>query len=495
MQEYHWEFHDYNLPYVTGAIRKAREYGVTHVVFSHRLVYNTEELLVDHYRSRHIEQLTAEAHRQGIKALFWTHEISQVPEGLLREGKADLDKEELWEYLTHKYERAFQRVPHIDGMVLTLRETPYAVFLDDRAASSMCKAERVAKLINCLFAVCRKHGKELIVRTFVYEPGELAWVKEGLEQTPDAVVVQTKEIPHDWQPFYPHNALINAFPTRKHLLETHLAAENGGGDDLLYCHPGYTKYRFDYSRRNGMNGVVARVDWGEAHALGGPNEINIYAASRYLQEPGVSPDTVWHEWACAHYGAPAAPYVVSALCRTFDICNKTFHVKGFWYTKSSPAGYEYIRRSLWTRSSVKWDPTNRELKELEYQLQHPTPETLQAVLAEKDEAIALARATIADIDKAGFFTDARKYQVLKRRAELLWRISEIWRGLTQAYFGLRVFEETGERSALATAVNGVDAMERWISEVDTFWQQPQRWQGVHGIARDFAQRIAVAKGE
>ena len=56
--------------------------------------------------------------------------------------------------------------------------------------------------------VAARHRKDFIVRSFLYEPQEMQWFREGYDKTGLHVMVQTKCEPHDWDPFYPNDPLI-----------------------------------------------------------------------------------------------------------------------------------------------------------------------------------------------------------------------------------------------------------------------------------------------
>jgi hypothetical protein len=39
--------------------------------------------------------------------------------------------------------------------------------------------ERFARMINTIDRVCTRHKKDFIVRSFLYEPEEMEWFKDG----------------------------------------------------------------------------------------------------------------------------------------------------------------------------------------------------------------------------------------------------------------------------------------------------------------------------
>jgi len=328
-----WQFHDYDVEYVRDAIIQAEEMGVNAIVLSHGLVYYTDQILEDEQRAKDLAFLIDTAHAHGMKAFIWVHELNAVPENLLKDGKVDFDNPGLFQWLREKYSRLLKILPQIDGIILTLRETPYKVFKSDVIESTLPPWDRIAKLCNTINSVLRDAGKTLIVRTFLYEPWELEWMMLAFPIMDKDIVIMSKCVPHDWQPFYPPNPVLGRTSPHPQIMELDLACEAGGVDVIPYCQVDEVKRWVDYARERGLYGIIARVDFGSRHALGGLNEINLYALSQFFHNPKNHPDQVWRSWCKQKYGERAAPYVERALRRSTDIVKKTTYVLTFWVSK------------------------------------------------------------------------------------------------------------------------------------------------------------------
>ena len=71
-------------------------------------------------------------------------------------------------------------------------------------------------------------------------------------------------------------------------------------------------------------------------SIGTPNEVNVYAFDRFVQDPKVSPEAVWNEWAIVRDGEKAAPEVIRALKLTYDITNLTLYPQQQYWVTNAP---------------------------------------------------------------------------------------------------------------------------------------------------------------
>jgi hypothetical protein len=158
-----------------------------------------------------------------------------------------------------------------------------------------------------------------------------------------------------------------------------------------------------------------------------------------LLDPSVDQKALFRDWVEKRYGKEAAPYVVSALSRTFDIVNKSYFALGFWYTNHSFLNsYNDTRDSFWLWSSAKWD---KRQKTLERALLNPTPLILNKVIAEKDEAVRLAELSVGDIERAKPYLSSRDYAKLKDLMEREKAMAEVWREHARTFFAIEIAQK------------------------------------------------------
>jgi len=489
-----WQFHDDDERYLMSALERSREFGVNTIVLSHQIVAHAEQVLNEPDRAARIRRVTAKARSLGHKVFLWTHELADVPEQFVVGRRVKLDDPLLWRWLQAKYRALFSSLPGIDGIVVTFHETKVKVFRDRDVISHEAPPQRLARLICELAEVCRACRKRLIVRTFFYEPRELEWMKQALVDVPADVMVMTKQVPHDWQPFYPHNPILGEVGAHKQILETHLAAEIGGANRIPFCHPEYLKARLDYARRRGVVGVIGRVDcYRNHHALGSVNEINIYALGRYWQDPRTDPEQIWDDWCRTRYGPRAAPFVKAALRRSFEMTTKMYYVKGFWVSNHSRLpDYEYADGHISSRSIAKWDPDPK-YKRIEEALRRPDRTVLAEIVAEKQQAVRLCQASIRDIERARPHLSAQAYAQLRRCYERADFCTRLWREAMTAFFGCKVYRRTGDEQVRRQVLEALQRMDALAEESEARFDQaraiPERAASIRTLADQIRNRL------
>lgn len=508
-----WQFQDSDWAYLQWAIPRAKAAGMNRIQLSHRIVMDAEELWE---RGGHEQKLdlvrkaVALAHREGLKVDLWTHELSGVPEDRFRErpkGKPVLSPE-LWQWLDDKYEHLFALVPDLDGLVLTFAETDYSVY-KDAVVSDLPRPQRVAKLIEVMAGTCARHDKLLIVRTFVYEPDEIASLQQALDEIAKAeakthnILVMTKCVPHDWTPYYPFNPLLGHVSGLPQIVEIDLGQEFTGLSKILHCEVDYVKYVLDYAREKNAVGAVARVERElNQRALGTPNEVNIHAFSRLLHDPSLSAEALWREWSVERYGEQAAPHVIRALRRTFDITNLTYFPLEYWITNHSLVptwGYAYGH--ITSRQNYKWIRSPKQLAARQ-ELLRPTADTLVKIDSEKNLARQLSELSLADLERARSLLAEKDYAELKRYLELGRDVVEVFRAHNLAMFTLLHLEArkgardaTDEESAAirAEVVKQIGLLREWAERMEQRYG-PEVYPGNPKRMRDFAADVEKRLG-
>jgi hypothetical protein len=303
--------------------------------------------------------------------------------------------------------------------------------------------DRFAKMISTIYNVCEEFNKDLIVRTFLYEPVELEWVKQGLLKSDHNVIVQSKCVPHDWDPYYPHNPLIGAFPENRQIVEFDCSSEFTGKNRIPYTSPEYFEFRW----RHGLNqkevvGYNARLDHGGFDALYTQNEINLYMLYRLTEDPGITAAEIWNEWIKLRYNSESISTLKEALAPSFEIVNKSFFPLQFWITNHSKLPkFKYADGHISSRTIAKWKPDQPIYKELEDRLNHPDPDLLEMILAEKDSAISLAEESLQAFQNAKPYLTNAQYDDLYWRLFLMHRTAIIWKLHAEAFFGYKVLYE------------------------------------------------------
>ncbi len=334
------------------------------------------------------------------------------------------------------------------------------------------------------------------MRSFLYEPEEMEWFKEGYAKTGPGVMIQTKCEPHDWDPFYPNDSLIGAFPGRKQIIEFDGSAEFFGRNRIPHTQPEYFERRWRYDlAQPGVVGYNLRLDHAGYDATRTPNEINIYAMSRFTADPKVTGAQIWKEWTAKRYGAKAAAGVEEALKPSFDIVNQSYYALEFWITNHSALpNFNYADSHLRSRTMAKWWPNEPRYKELEERLIQPDPELLEKILAEKDQAIAKAHGSLLSLEKVRADLQPEQYSDLYWRLALLERTAVVWKLHAEAFFGYKVLAAKHVVPGLSQRVRrALDALEAQaqVSEADPKIGNapPCSAREIRGFAADLRKRL------
>lgn len=403
-----WQFQEPNWETLSADIPRAASMGMNRIQLSHRIVMDAEELWE---RRGHEERLALVrkcitlAHRHGLSVDMWTHEISGLPLEF-REGRRARLSPELWQWLDAKYEKLFSLVPDLDGLVLTFAETDFPIHKDASVISELSPVQRFVKLMDILSSVCARHHKTLMVRTFVYEPHEIAWIGQALSEMAEHlqergnVTVMTKCVPHDWHPYYPYNPLLGNVGGLPQVVEIDLGQEYTGRNRLLHYEVEYVKHALEHARSKGVVGAVARVERYAYRALGTPNEVNLHAFSRLLDDASPSPETLMREWLAARYGEAAAPHMPAVLRPTFQSTNMTLYTLGEWTSNHSELpSWDYAVGHVRDRAVALWvSSPGAELNRA--RLLHPDWETIAAVEEEKNLAARLIGMSRDSLERA-----------------------------------------------------------------------------------------------
>jgi len=487
-----WQFHEYDVPKLEEAIRKAPEYGVNFFIFSHRLFRSVEGFLASDssldpksppahlaklyrrssshtkpnpYWQRDLLRVAAAAGKVGIPYYLWIHEFDDIAERFLVKNRVNFDDPALFPYLERRYERLLEVVPKTAGFVLTFHESDYKPFRNAEVTSKLNASERMYRLSMLIYGIARRHQKQLIVRNFFYEPLEMEFMKAAIGRLPDDIVVMSKDTVHEFHPFYPPDPLHGSTGNKKQIIEFDLGVEKAWSTQGAYAQTEYIQRYARRARELKLAGMVgrARLLWDKPFEDG--HEINLYAFGRFMADPGLSVDQVLREWAARRYPEGAAPYVASAMLRTqFINHNGRYHLEN-WFTKSIGAEwgeYPYYFGHLFERSRFKWsrDPADKELEE---KLHRPDRAILDRAVAEKDEVIRQVLASMQDLEAAARYAEAEKMAALREDFRFLLDAARLQREWVRAYFAQRLFIEQAKeeyRVIAEDALRKLEALDR-----------------------------------
>jgi len=485
-----WQLHEYDMPKLEEAIGKAPEYGVNFLIFSHDLFRSVEGFLAsgDNFDSvatpqlPQLTQLYSSSHTQphagwqknvlrlGLLATdnnlpyyLWIHEFDDLPpEFLDEEDRVDFDHPELFMYINSRYEKLLDLLPHTAGFVLTFHESDYKIFRSTEVKSGLDVPERIYRLTKLIYDVAKRHDKELILRSFFYEPLEMEYFKTALARLPDDLIVMNKTTFHEFDPFYPPNAMHGDVGEKRQIIEIDLGIEKAWSSKGAYAQVEYIQRYVQRARDKGLTGMVgrARLLWDKPFE--DIHEINLYAFSRFMENPDLVIDDVYNDWAVQRYPAKAVPYIVSAFKRTQHInFHGRYHLE-FWLTKSLGAqwdNYKYYFGHILLRSRYKWtnDPAD---KELETKIYYPDRKLYDRAVAEKSEVIRKVRASISDLKKAKRHLSQDQYKSLYQEFDFLLDAGLLAKEWTRAFFAQRLYMVNPTEEHKQMVLDALDELEK-----------------------------------
>ncbi len=482
-----WQFHEYDMPKLTKAIQAAPQYGVNFFIFSHGLFRSVDAFQQSPEWQRDINQLGAQADKQGIKWYLWVHEFDDIParfrvparetDRLFNEatkltgsgsstldparGRVNMDDPALVDYLRKRYDTLLDQAPTAAGLVLTIHESENKPFRDTEVQSKLPIPERIYLVAKLIYDIVHEHHKQLIVRNFFYEPKEMDFFKDAISRLPDDVLIMSKDTTHEFHPFYPYDPLHGKMGNKKQIMEADLGVEKAWGSQSIYAQPDYIRRDVLRARETGLAGIVGRAHFFEPNF----HEINLYAMSRFMKDPDLGVDAVLRDWTAQRYPAEAVPYVASALKRTEFIHHHGRWFLGFWLTQSIGGqwgDYPYYFGHALMRSNYKWTQAPAD-KAVEQGLYHPDKAFFDRLVAEKDDVLKEVRAGQGDLRRAARYLPPEQQRPLDEAYGWLLDAAQLQREWTRAYFGMRMWMDrpTDDNAALVhDALGRLEEMDR-----------------------------------
>jgi hypothetical protein len=449
-----WILLDDNPDVVAATIELAAKRGVNHIQLSHSLIMNVEDILGgDEAAAARVATLNMAielSHQHDMKVFIWAHEFS----GTGFEVCFD-PADPVWQARGDAYRQAFALLPGLDGVILMFGSAPAPPWFslcmcdwcldnyDGLPLSIPPAEERISMVVEHLGEVIvNESGKELFVRTFVHEPAEIAWHNDGLAAAKGVAFVGMHKGPvQDWQPYNPHHPSIGHVGDHASVVELDLAGEYFGQAILPWCAPGYYWYRLNHLWQNKGIGVVSRVQRGANSAIGTPNEVNLLAVQRLLENHQASLADIWAEFIESFYGltveSPGYAALQEILADTFPIRRKSHYALGIWaLEKSSDFPDSLALDEFNDRGKMpKW---NSDWQAVWDALDKPDKTTVLWLWQEGSEAVELAAQSLDRFKTVQPHLSPEAAKDLERRLIHQWLAARAWRAMDLFIWSHRV---------------------------------------------------------
>lgn len=466
-------------------IAAARRYDIDHLELSHQVIMDLNEVR-DAKKLALVSRLIDSAHAAGIReVVVWDHalyELSYYPERFRTGpgGTIDLDEPAFWAWLKQDYREMLDRVPAVDGVVLTFIETG-ARAERQHSRKMTTPQEKLAAVVNAVAdVVIGERHLNLYARTFSYTHAEYRAIIGAVERFHPGVRLLMKETPHDFFLTHPNDFYAGTI-ARPTVIEFDAAGEFNGQGIIASTWPEYMLGRArDLLKRPHVIGYTARTDrYGGTRLIGHPAEIDLYALARFVQDSTITAERVTSEFVTSHYGAAAAPFVARAFRNAFDIVTSSLYTLGTNVANHSRLDYDAYTSSYARHVSGKWiEPpvahvrhgVNRDLhywRDVVNKLAPPAAKeprgarwdevpwvrdsgwiqpgeqmdeaTLAMVLTEKRWGVARAEESLRAIDSARRVLRPADYAELHGLFERTLLTARLHEAVASAYYGYRVW--------------------------------------------------------
>ncbi|MCJ0762752.1 hypothetical protein [Variovorax terrae] len=368
-------------------------------------------------RRAYFEHLLAMAGAAGVavwvnvKEIGFSDEVFALHPEVFKNG-AICPSEPFWtEYLGHKMDELFGDFPALAGLIVSFgSQESRASRVQKTCRCARCQEEPLvdwyARMIACLHAPIARHGKRLAVRDFAYKPADHAPLIEAVDAAPEDVIFCIKATPHDFYLGFPDNPAIRQV-RRTQWVEYDVMGQFFGWGCMPCLVLDDLRRRMAHWQAHGVEGGIFRIEWeriNDLDALDTLNEINLIGAAALARGQDIDAAQACRRWLAERgWDEGAAGWLAALLERTEPVVRRAAYIDGFVSADNSmlPRSIERAWWGMENRDSLAvWAPERAGDLQLDRR-------RLERALAEKDEALALARALVADVRRAAPAVDTR----------------------------------------------------------------------------------------
>jgi len=357
---YGWNILTDHTPTALKTLKATKNYQVNHLQLSHDICHDLKD--VKHQWNRNIvNMLTKKAHEAGIpEVVVWDHALYNLDYYPKRfkeneSGKINLDNPEFWTWLKADYRKMLDKVPEINGIVLTFIETGARV---ENQHSEILKTpeEKLAALVDSIASVIiDERNLKLYIRSFMYNRSELNNLLNCFNLIKHKeIVVMAKETPHDFFLTHPVSSWIQDIPFPV-IIEFDCAHEFNGQGIVASIFPETHYKRWEhYKNLPNVIGFSIRTDrYGKTSILGSPSEINLFTIHHLTENPDTDYEQTVKEFIIQNYDSMAVEHIIPIFQMAPEIILSSFYTLGLNTTNHSKLDFDY--RSIYTRHvSGRW---------------------------------------------------------------------------------------------------------------------------------------------
>jgi len=467
LQNYGWQLFSADRKGVMKNLELAKQHGVTEIRLSHGIIINIDTINNNADRAELINEICNFCDENNMQTYVWAKELN-IGEAKMTQ---DLDPKgggkKMWDERKEAYDKAFKTCPKLDGIVLQFGSCPteiWNVLPVTWYNLTTMPADRLVLAINQVQEICEKYNKKIDIRTFNHSPLEQSHMVKTLKKV-NGYRAMVKEVPQDWQLYYPFNNIIGDSGKNDCTVEFDLSAEYWGKNKIPFIMTDYLSWRMREFSKRGISGVVIRIER-SGNVLDSINKLNVYSMTRLVNDADTDPDIIMDDWLLKEYniqpGTPENKKLKYIYRLSFDICRKMFYVLNQWVLEKSSSIPSSVRsKCLIGKNTPQWDIQYRQdwLK-----LCFPNETTLNRIWQEKTEAVELAEKALKKLNGLEQALPEKEYKNLKKGFEDLLYYTKVWRSVTDAVFRTKTFKFIKSEKSRAILEGDLEELEKLKNE-------------------------------
>lgn len=370
-----------------------------------------------YHRREYLRRIVDVAARQGVEVWFqnkelFFHEIFLELQPQLTKDGTLCPSEPFWfELVEAKYTELFQELPGLAGVITApgTGESRLSITAN-RCRCSLCAAmtprEWYSRLVGAMHRPIAAAGRSLMVRDFVFSKRAQEELAGAFEDMPADIGVSLKSTPHDYYPSFPDNPRIGRVGARRQWLEFDCMGQYFGWGIAPAVLIEDWRARMGRAVTADVEGLVFRTDWEslDSHsAFETPNLVNLHAGAALGRDLATPGPAIYAEWMARAEMLQADTPEIRAACglwaerllgQSWDAVRGTLYARDCVVNDSStiPVGFDHVWWLAEEKNSLAdWEPSKLDALA-------PTEENLRAVLAERDEALAVFERSALALD-------------------------------------------------------------------------------------------------
>ena len=293
---------------------------------------NIDEVL---HNRKSLARIVEMSHGAGKKVYYWHREVLcndgvlvSFPGLLDQDGEFDLLGEAYERFLRYKIRKAFEAVPDLDGIVLTLTEASFSALHNSRP--DKYPPAKVVEKVGGIFAEeLESRGKRFILRSFGSIKEDYEAIAEGARALAKShrFEVETKITPYDFDPFLPDNMFLEKIPGCTMGAECDVLGEFLGCGRMLPEQVDEAVRYVRYARKKKVDRFTLRLDR-KGCSVFDVYPVNLYAYEQAITHPGKSARRIRREYYSSMYPDDVADALVQVSRDGMECVRKTEFIDG-----------------------------------------------------------------------------------------------------------------------------------------------------------------------